>query len=113
MASPAYASKAHWHNPVEQRAARHCSQQHPSSCILRAALHFRISYSWLHGVAWCESRLSPYAHNASGASGLFQFMPSTFASTRYGNHSLWSAKWASLAAASMFAAGQSHQWVCR
>ena len=108
MSAPAWA----W-QPGERAAQRHCDQHHPRSCLHRAALHYRISYGWLLGVAVCESRLSPYAYNPSGASGLMQFMPSTFASTRYGRHSIWSAKWSALAGAWMFARGESRQWVCR
>lgn len=98
--------------PGERAAQRHCEHGRVLSCLHRAALHFRIDTGWLTRVAICESRLNPYARNPSGASGLMQFMPSTFASTRYGRHSIWSAKWSALAGALMFAEGQSGQWVC-
>src|SRR5438094_395975 len=47
-------------------------------------------------VAWCESRYNPYAVNArSGAAGLFQFMPATWAANSvragYGGASVFDA----------------------
>lgn len=62
-------------------------------------------------VAACESGFNIYAHNPSGATGLFQFMPSTF----YGNGgtNLYDANDQSRVAATMFAHGQAGQWVCK
>jgi sulfur carrier protein ThiS len=68
-------------------------------------------------VAWCESRYNPSAYNPSGASGLFQFMPRTWAvnSARAGfaGASVWDPVAAANVAAYMFAMGQAGQWVCR
>lgn len=94
-------------------ADRLCSQQRPTACIGFAALKHRQSKAAMRRVAWCESRFYPYARNPSGASGLFQFMPSTFRSTPYRNRSIWSARWNSLAAGWMFKVGRKGEWVCQ
>ncbi len=62
--------------------------------------------------ARCESKLDPRAQNPSDASGLFQFLPSTFASTPYGGFSIWSAYANALAAGWMHAHGRGGEWVC-
>jgi hypothetical protein len=78
-----------------------------------AARRWHQSYRFMKGIAWCESRLNPYARNASsGASGLFQFLWSTFRSTPYGGHSIWYARWNALAAGWMFAHGRRGEWAC-
>jgi len=69
-------------------------------------------------VAWCESRYNASAYNhSSGASGLFQFMPATFArnSVRagYGDASVWDPVASANTAAYMFALGQARQWACK
>jgi soluble lytic murein transglycosylase-like protein len=72
------------------------------------------------GVAWglriakCESGYNPRAVNPSGASGLFQFMPSTFANTPPGRAggSIWDAVAQSQAAAWMYSQGRQHEWQC-
>jgi hypothetical protein len=69
-------------------------------------------------VAWCESRYNPAAYNASsGTSGLFQFMPRTWAvnSARagYGGASVFDATANANTAAYMFAGGQARQWSCK
>ncbi len=58
-----------------------------------------------------ESGGNPYAQNASGASGLFQFMPSTWRGTPYGHCSIWDAKYQCYAAAWMFSQGRQREWV--
>lgn len=69
------------------------------------------------GALWrrarCESGYSPSAYNDSGASGLFQFLPSTFASTPYRSFSIWSAYANALAAGWMHAHGRGGEWECR
>jgi len=68
-------------------------------------------------VAYCESRYNPGAYNASGASGLFQFLPSTWAANSvragFGGTSPFDPVAAANVAAWMFARGQAGQWVCR
>jgi resuscitation-promoting factor RpfB len=68
-------------------------------------------------VAYCESRYNPGAYNASGASGLFQFLPSTWAANSvragFAGTSPFDPVAAANVAAWMFARGQAYQWVCR
>jgi hypothetical protein len=63
--------------------------------------------------AWCESRDDPSAQNASGASGLFQFLPSTWRSTPYAGASIFSPYASALAAGWMQAHGRGGEWSCR
>ncbi|MDQ2911901.1 MAG: ubiquitin-like domain-containing protein [Chloroflexota bacterium] len=68
-------------------------------------------------VAYCESRFNPGAYNASGASGLFQFMPRTWAANSvragFAGASVFDPLASANVAAWMFARGQAFQWVCR
>jgi len=69
-------------------------------------------------VAWCESNYNPYAVNArSGAAGLFQFMPATWAANSvragYGGVSVFDAVANANTAAFMFRNGQAAQWSCK
>jgi uncharacterized protein YabE (DUF348 family) len=68
-------------------------------------------------VAYCESRFNPGAYNASGASGLFQFLPSTWAANSVRAGSAGASPFDPVASANvaawMFARGQAGQWVCR
>ena len=68
--------------------------------------------SLLWQLARCESGLNPGAKNASGSSGLLQFMPGTFASTPYGRFSIWSPYANALAGGWMLAHGRRSEWVC-
>jgi hypothetical protein len=64
--------------------------------------------------AACESRMNPAARNlASAASGLYQFLPGTFASTPYGRFSIFSPYANALAAGWMHAHGRGGEWSCR
>jgi hypothetical protein len=65
--------------------------------------------------ARCETggTFDPHAANSSGASGLFQFMPSTWASTPYGVFSIWSPYANALAAGWMHEHGRGSEWACR
>jgi uncharacterized protein YabE (DUF348 family) len=68
-------------------------------------------------VAYCESRYNPGAYNASGASGLFQFLPSTWAANSvragFAGASVFDPVAAANVAAYMFVRGQAGQWVCK
>jgi len=68
-------------------------------------------------VAYCESRYNPGAYNASGAAGLFQFLPSTWAANSvragFGGASVFDPVASANVAAWMFVRGQAGQWVCR
>jgi hypothetical protein len=63
--------------------------------------------------AACESHLWRYAHNPSGASGLYQFLPSTWRSTPFGRYSVYDPYANALAAGWMHAQGRGGEWVCR
>ena len=65
-------------------------------------------------VARCESNLVPRARNASsGASGLFQFLPSTWRTTPYADQNIFD-PWASANAAGwMWANGRRNEWSCQ
>jgi soluble lytic murein transglycosylase-like protein len=67
---------------------------------------------WGLCVAEHESGDNPGAESPSGAEGLFQFMPSTFANTPAGRAggSIWDAAASSQAAAWMYSQGQQAQW---
>jgi hypothetical protein len=72
------------------------------------------SCSTLWRKARCESQLNTSARNlSSAASGLFQFMPSTFASTPYRRFSIFDAYANALAAGWMHAHGRGGEWACR
>jgi septal ring factor EnvC (AmiA/AmiB activator) len=88
------------------------SQQEVIAIIRAAAKRFNQDGDRLVRVARCESGLNPRAYDAaSGASGLFQFMPGTF----YGNggHDIWDAADQSNIAAKMFSQGRSNAWSCK
>ena len=65
-------------------------------------------------VARCESGLDPNAVGGGGAyHGLFQFVPSTFAGTPYGDQNIYD-PWANAnAAAWMWSEGRRNEWVCQ
>ena len=64
-------------------------------------------------LARCESGLNPRARNlSSAASGLLQFLPSTWATTPYAGFDMFSAHASALAAGWMLAHGRRNEWVC-
>ena len=69
---------------------------------------------WAMNVAWCESRYHPNSVNSSsGASGLFQFLPSTWAFTPYASYSPFDPKYNALATAWLYHRDGPSQWVCQ
>lgn len=65
-------------------------------------------------VARCESVLDPSAVNASSnASGLFQFLPSTWATTPYADQDIFDPVANANAAGWMWANGRRNEWVCQ
>jgi hypothetical protein len=86
------------------RALYHCTQGKVVNCIRDATRIYGGDFSHNVACARSESGLSPYAHNGggSGATGLFQFMPSTWSRTLArmgtGQKSIYSAKWQARAA---------------
>jgi hypothetical protein len=88
------------------------------SVIRSAAAAWGADASQLLRVAWCESRYNPSAVNArSGASGLFQFMPATWAANSvragYAGVSVFDPVASANVAAYMFSRGQAAQWSCK
>jgi hypothetical protein len=88
------------------------------SVIRAAAARWGADPTQLLRVAWCESRYDPSAYNASsGASGLFQFMPRTWAANSvragYSGASVFDAVASANTAAYMFSIGQAGQWSCK
>ena len=85
--------------------------------IRAAAARWGADPTQLLRVAWCESRYNPSAYNASGASGLFQFMPRTWAANSvragYGGASVFDPVASANVAAYMFSIGQAGQWTCK
>lgn len=64
-------------------------------------------------VARCESVLDPNAVNPAGSYGLFQFIPSTWASTPYAAYDIFD-PWASANAAGwMWSVGRRGEWTCQ
>ena len=94
------------------REWRACSQTEVIPCIEYAAAKYHQPLPDAERVAWCESRDEPGASNGADF-GLFQFAPSTFASTPYARHSYWSARWSSLAAMWMWSVGRRGEWECQ
>jgi hypothetical protein len=69
---------------------------------------------WAMNVAWCESRYHPNSVNSgSGASGLFQFLPSTWAFTPYASQSPFDPRYNALAAAWLYQRDGPSQWQCQ
>lgn len=88
------------------------------SIIRAAAAAWGADANQLLRVAWCESRYNPYAVNLrSGASGLFQFMPATWAANSvragYAGASVFDPVASANVAAYMFHNGQAGQWSCK
>ena len=69
---------------------------------------------WAMNVAWCESRYHPNSVNSdSGASGLFQFLPSTWGGTPYAKQSPFDPRANAFAAAWLYSHYGPGRWVCQ
>ncbi len=69
---------------------------------------------WAMNVAWCESRYHPNSVNSdSGASGLFQFLPSTWGGTPYAKQSPFDPRANAFAAAWLYSHYGAGRWVCQ
>ena len=83
------------------------------SIIYGAAATYGVDGNAMLAVAQCESGLDPNAYNASsGASGLFQFLPSTWATTPFAGASIFDPSASANAAAWMWSVGRRGEWVC-
>lgn len=97
----------------ERYFQKRCEQGQPLACIHRASLHWGESFSYMKGIAWRESRWNPAAKNPqSTASGLFQFLNTTWAGSwnPYRSISVFSAKYNALAAAYAMSLGYYSWW---
>ena len=97
---------------VERVARKQCNQTHVVACIRRAAIHHHQPFADALRVARCESSLDPY-NEYVGHHGLYQFLTSTWATTPYRGHWIYSAKWQSLAAMWMWRVGRRSEWQCQ
>jgi hypothetical protein len=90
------------------------SEEQIVDIIYEAADSYGQSRNDMLRVARCESGLDPNAVGGGGAyHGLFQFVPSTFAGTPYGEYDIYD-PWANAnAAAWMWSEGQKSSWVCQ
>lgn len=91
-------------------------RDHSLRAIAFAATAYGVSYSTLRRKAYCETggTFDPYAKNRhSTASGLFQFLTSTWASTPYASYSIFDPYANALAAGWMHAHGRGAEWACR
>ena len=69
---------------------------------------------WAMNVAWCESRYHPNSVNTdSRASGLFQFLPSTWSGTPYASKSPFDPRANAFAAAWLYSHYGPGRWVCQ
>ena len=90
------------------------SEQQITDIIYEAAANYGQSSEDMLRVARCESSLNPNAVGGGGAyHGLFQFVPSTFAGTPYGQYDIYD-PWANANAAGwMWSEGRKSEWVCQ
>lgn len=109
-----------WHRVAQRylsraRSLRVAIRRDPevSTAIGLACVTYHVSCATLWRKARCESHLWRYAHNPSGASGLLQFLGSTWRSTPYAGFSVFDPYANALAAAWMHANGRGGEWVCQ
>lgn len=96
------------------------SNHPPAPANIAQAIHDAFSplgpraEQWAFNVAYCESRYHPTSVNSSsGASGLFQFLPSTWAFTPWHAQSPFDPVANALAAAWLYKRDGPSQWVCQ
>lgn len=99
---------------VLQRVVRH--EPDVQEALRLASFIYRVPEQTLRSLAFCESRFNPAAVNrSSGAAGLLQFMPQTWAANYYGRHgfSVWSPYANALGAAQHISRYGTGAWECR
>jgi len=89
------------------------SQQEIIQIIYTAADRYGQPREDMLRVARCESVLDPNAVNPAGSYGLFQFVPSTWASTPFANEDIFDAYASANAAGWMWSVGRRNEWVCQ
>jgi hypothetical protein len=96
--------------PGQKAAAQHVTV--PQSAAVASMINqaFGSDAAAAMAVASCESGLNPNAYNgSSGASGVFQFLPSTWRTTPYAGYSPFNA-WANVNAAYSVFVRDGHSW---
>jgi soluble lytic murein transglycosylase-like protein len=85
--------------------------------IVQAANMRGIDPAMLLRISWCESRWDPAAHGPGGAAGVFQFIPSTWASASsaagFAGYSPFDARANVETAAWLIATDGPRQWTCQ
>lgn len=100
--------------PAEEPAPAPSDETGIVGIINNAADEYGQSREDMLRVATCESNLDPNAVNpSSNASGLFQFLPSTFATTPYADEDIFDPVANARAAGWMWANGRRNEWVCQ
>lgn len=102
-------------SPAERYFQHRCSQTATLACIHRASLHWGVDYRQMRYIAHRESGYQAGAKNpSSSASGLFQFLDTTWAGSwnPYRGVSVFSAKHNALAAAYAMHLGHWSWWAC-
>ncbi len=86
-----------------------------SNIIRSAASQYNVSYNLMNSIIACESGYNPLAYNPSGASGIAQFMPSTFYGSWniYRSGGLWDATSQIYAMALKISQGGVNAWTCK
>jgi hypothetical protein len=98
--------------PGHKSCWRFDARENVSKCFIkRAARHYKQSRDEALYIAHRESRYDyKQTNSSSGAAGLYQFMPTTWANTPYGRKSPYNPRWASLGAMWMWAHGYESHW---
>jgi uncharacterized protein YraI len=82
--------------------------------IYEAAAYYDQNGDAMLRVARCESNLDPYnVTSPHSASGLFQFLPGTWATTPYADENIFDPEINAYAAAWMWSVGRRNEWVCQ
>lgn len=117
--TPCFKRALAWHRK-EERHLRHLVAVHwrrdASYAIRIASAAFGVSQTDMRSVAWCESRMGAQttAQAGSGASGLYQFLGSTWAHTPFSTFDVFDPLPNALAAAQIVAHdGGWGQWTCQ
>jgi hypothetical protein len=118
----AYQGRVRAEAAAEAEAARLAALgNHPAApAFIAKAIHDAFTplgdraVQWAFNVAWCESRYHPNSVNtSSGASGLFQFLPSTWAFTPWHTYSPFDPVANAMAAAWLYNRDGPSQWQCQ
>ena len=81
---------------------------------MAAAAEFGLDGAEMVRIARCESTLDPYnVSSPHSATGLFQFLPSTWATTPYASQYILDPVANAYAAAWMWSVGRRNEWVCQ